>query len=183
MHVVYINPNATQAMTDSVVAMASKAAPQAKITGLTNTNGPETIQGAEDGDAAIPGVLNLVTHAQDLGADAIVIACFDDTGLIDARRLADCPVLGIGQSAYTMASLIGGDFSVVTSVDAAVPVLSQNIAKTGLLGCAGMSAHQNKLAQLTGVPLIDGVVASAHFATATTRVLTDQRPNKAAFEI
>jgi allantoin racemase len=134
MHLVYINPNATEAMTDSVTSVATKTVPQVKITGLTNTKGPAAIEGPEDGKAAIPGVLELVAEAQTIGADATVIACFDDTGLIEARSLATCPVLGIGHSAYTMASLLGGAFCVVTSVEDAVPVIEGNIKSSGFDG-------------------------------------------------
>jgi allantoin racemase len=131
MHLVYINPNATEAMTQSVVTVAAKAVPEMKVTGLTNTKGPDAIEGPQDGEAAIPGVLERVAEAQAIGADAIVIACFDDTGLTKARSLATCPVLGIGHSAYTMASLLGGAFCVVTSVAEAVPVIEDNIKSSG----------------------------------------------------
>ncbi|MGH1414513.1 MAG: aspartate/glutamate racemase family protein [Pelagimonas sp.] len=131
MHLVYINPNATQAMTDSVVAVAKTAVPQAKITGLTNTDGPAAIEGPTDGEKAVPGVLNLVNKAQTMGADIIVIACFDDTALPQARAIATCPVLGIGQSAFTVASLIGGQFGIVTSVAQAVPVIKANLVASG----------------------------------------------------
>lgn len=141
MHLVYINPNATSAMTDSVVKTAQTALPNARVTGLTNTNGPVAIEGPEDGKAAIPGVLKLVQKAQASGADAIVIACFDDTGLSQARDIANCPVLGIGQSAYMIASLAGGQFSVVTSLPVSVPVIEENIASFGFSqNCASVRA-------------------------------------------
>ena len=148
MHLVYINPNSTEAMTQSVVAVAARNAPQVQVTGLTNSKGPAAIEGPEDGDAAVPGVLELVAKAQTIGADAIVIACFDDTGLIEARNLATCPVLGIGHSAYTMASLQGGGFCVVTSVENAVPVIEGNIKSSGFDGnCAEVRA--------SGLPVLE----------------------------
>ncbi|WP_417720092.1 aspartate/glutamate racemase family protein [Salipiger sp.] len=138
--IVYINPNATQAMTDDIVATARAVLPGAEVVGLTNSAGPPAIEGPEDGDAAIPGVLALVRGAA-AGADAIVIACFDDTGLDEARAAASCPVLGIGQAAYVMAALLGLRFSVVTSVDVAVPVIRGNIERSGFAGlCASVRA-------------------------------------------
>ncbi|MEP2715628.1 aspartate/glutamate racemase family protein [Pseudophaeobacter sp.] len=132
MHLVYIYPNATEAMTKSVVSVAAKAVPQVKVTGLTNTKSPAAFEGLQDGASAIPGVSECVPEAQAMAADAIVIACFDDTGLTEARNLATCPVLGIGHFAYTMASLLGGAFSVVTPVEAAVPVIENNIKSSGV---------------------------------------------------
>jgi allantoin racemase len=147
MHLVYINPNATKAMTEGVVEVARSELPNAQITGLTNFNGPSAIQGPEDGDASIPGVLELLKTAQDLGADAIVIACFDDTGLAQAQEAADCPVYGIGQSAYIAGSQAMGGFSIVTSLQVSVPVIEANIKAQGFTAeCRGV--HASDLAVL-----------------------------------
>lgn len=132
MTVVFINPNSTAAMTDSMVAVARATAPELTIEGWTSADGPPAIQGREDGAAAVPPLLALVRKASDAGAGAIVIGCFDDTGLAEARRMADCPVLGIGQAAYMMAALRGHRFSVVTTLSVSVPILEENVAACGL---------------------------------------------------
>ena len=124
MRLLYINPNASEAMTRSIERIARQACPGAEIAAVTNRDGPPAIEGPEDGAVAIPGLLELVRHAQ---ADAVIVACFDDTGLAEARAIANCPVLGIGQASYVMAQLLGRRFSVVTSVAAAVPVIQGNI--------------------------------------------------------
>lgn len=213
MKIAYINPNSTEAMTAHIVAAAQKALPEAEIFGLTNAGGPPAIEGPEDGDAAVPGVLALLPVARAQGAEAIVIACFDDTGLAEAQQQAGCPVLGIGQASYLMATLLGRRFSVVTSLPVSIPVIEDNIEKQGfaglrasvrasglsvltidaaapetidriaaeidlardedaagciVLGCAGMAPLKDVLADRTGLPLIDGVAASAHLARAVT---------------
>ncbi|WP_375173258.1 aspartate/glutamate racemase family protein [Pseudooceanicola sp.] len=147
MKLVYINPNSTVGMTEGIVATARGALAGIEVTGLTNTEGPAAIEGPADGDAAIPGVLARLAEAEGQGADAIVIACFDDTGLAEARARARCPVLGIGQSAYVMASLLGHRFSVVTSLAVSVPVIEGNIRANGHAGaCASIRA--------SGVPVL-----------------------------
>ena len=103
--IVIINPNSTASMTDAMVQTARKAAPDTDIVGWTSTKGPPAIQGEEDGNKAIPPLLELVKKADEDGAIAIIIACFDDTGLDAARAVASCPVIGIGQSAYHLAAL------------------------------------------------------------------------------
>ncbi|MCV6822939.1 MULTISPECIES: aspartate/glutamate racemase family protein [Halocynthiibacter] len=148
MHLVYINPNATQAMTDSVVDIVRDEFPDAKFSGLTNTQGPLAIEGQEDGEAALPGVLALVDHAQRLGADAIIISCFDDTGLTEARAASSKPVYGIGQSAYLAAAKKSGYFSVVTSLGVSVPVIEANISTRGFKeSCKGVWA--------SGLPVLE----------------------------
>jgi len=205
-------------MTENIIAVARRALPDVEILGYTNADGPPAIQGEEDGLSSIPGLLALIPVARAAGAQAIVIACFDDTGLAQARDLAECPVLGIGQSAYLMAGALGRRFSVVTSLPVSVPVIEGNIhlqgfaaqcvsvrasglpvleidegseatlarlveeidmassgdrAEAVVLGCAGMSAHLAALAARTGVPLIDGVAASAHLARAVLDYVAD----------
>jgi allantoin racemase len=63
--------------------------------------------------------------------DAIVIACFDDTGLAELRAEAQCPVIGIGQAAFHTAALLGQPFSVVTTLPVSIPVIAENIARYG----------------------------------------------------
>ena len=130
--IVIINPNSTQSMTTAMVETARKAAPEAHVVGWTSAGGPPAIQGEQDGNAAIPPLLELVKKADEAGARAIIIGCFDDTGLSAARALATCPVIGIGQAAYHLASLFGERFSVVTTLDVSVPVLSANVSDYGL---------------------------------------------------
>lgn len=73
-------------MTQSVVATARALLPEAEILGWTNADGPAAIQGPEDGAAAIPGLMALLPKACEEGVEAIVIACFDDTGLRPCAR-------------------------------------------------------------------------------------------------
>jgi len=147
MHILYINPNSTEAITAHVADAARAALPAATITGFTNLDGPPAIQGPEDGRAAVPGLLNLLPKAKEIGAQAIVIACFDDTGLDQARAAAHCPVLGIGQAGYVMAGLLGLRFSVVTSLAVSVPVIEGNIATQGF-------AHNCASVRASGLPVL-----------------------------
>ncbi len=145
--IVIINPNSTVSMTDAMVETGRKAAPGVDIIGLTSTKGPPAIQGEQDGNAAIPHLLDLVKQADESGAKAIIIGCFDDTGLNAARENASCPVIGIGQAAYHLASLYGRRFSVVTTLEVSVPILACNINSYGF---------GNNLARVraSGVPVL-----------------------------
>ncbi len=141
MKIAYINPNSTEGMTAGIIATARKAATGAEIIGLTNASAPAAIQGKADGDAAIPGLLDLLPAAREQGAHVIVIACFDDTGLAEARARAGCPVLGIGQSSFVMAQLLGWRFSVITSLAVSIPVIEENVRQQGFSGlCASVRA-------------------------------------------
>lgn len=130
--IIIINPNSTEAMTQAMLQTAQNACPNITIKGWTSHQGPAAIQGPEDGEACIPHLLKLVKKASADGASAIIIGCFDDTGLDAARSLASCPVIGIGQAAYHLASLVGDQFSVVTTLNVSVPILESNVHDYGL---------------------------------------------------
>ncbi|MDO9638450.1 MAG: aspartate/glutamate racemase family protein [Pseudotabrizicola sp.] len=131
MNLLFLNPNSTVAMTQAMVAVARATDPEAQITGWTNTGGPPAIQGPEDGAAAVAGLLAMLPSAREAGADAIVIGCFDDTGLAQIRATAHCPVIGIGQAAFHVAALLGHRVSVITTLQVSVPVIAANIAAYG----------------------------------------------------
>ncbi|MBC7138155.1 MAG: aspartate/glutamate racemase family protein [Defluviimonas sp.] len=134
MKLLFLNPNSTAAMTGAMLAAARAADPVAEITGWTNTSGPPAIEGPEDGAAAVAGLLSMLPAARQAGFDVIVIGCFDDTGLAEVRAAAHCPVIGIGQAAFHMATLLGHRVSVVTTLEVSVPVITANIAAYGLAG-------------------------------------------------
>ncbi len=146
--IILINPNSTESMTTAMVTTARETAPWKRFEGWTSVDGPPAIQGRADGDLATPPLLDLVGRASDAGAEAIIIACFDDTGLFESRARAKCPVVGIGQAAYHMAALTGNRFSVVTTLDVSIPVLEENIARYGLTGQLGR-------VRASGVPVLD----------------------------
>lgn len=132
MSIIIINPNSTSSMTDAMVDVARVSVPELQFEGWTSHDGPPSIQGAEDGAVAAPPLLKLVREAADKGADGIIIGCFDDTALFDAGKIADCPVLGLGQAAYHFAALRNWRFSVVTTLKVSIPVIEENISDFGL---------------------------------------------------
>ena len=155
-----INPNSTVSMTQAMLETAYKVCPDIMIKGWTSHQGPSAIQGPEDGEACVPHLLKLVEKASDDGASAIIIGCFDDTGLDAARTLAACPVIGIGQAAYHLASLVGARFSVVTTLSVSTPILvanvdgygfSRNLAKVRASGVPVLSLETDVEASATRI--------------------------------
>lgn len=144
MRLAVINPNSTEAMTRKAVAAARAVLPGATVTGLTCAGAPPAIEGPDDGAAAVPFVLAAIDRLAAGGrTDAAIIACFDDTGLAEARRRAPFPVLGIGDAAAHAAALLGDRFSVVTTLAVSVPVLEGNLAASGLSAvCARVRAAE-----------------------------------------
>ena len=131
MRVILINPNSTEAMTLSSVETAQKTAPEINFEGWTSFDGPPSIQGEEDGNHATNPLLELVKKANKQKPSAIIIGCFDDTGLEQAREISLCPVLGIGESSFLLSYLFSGKTAVITTVHEAVPIIKKNIKNAG----------------------------------------------------
>ncbi len=140
MRIHVINPNTTPSMT-ATIGYAAKAAasPGVEIRAVNPDFGPPSIEGYFDEAFSVPGLLAEIAKAP--GTDAFVIACFDDTGLEAARCATAAPVVGIGEAAFHMASLIAEKFSVVTTLSRSIAPIERNLAKYGLAArCARVRA-------------------------------------------
>ena len=148
MHIVVINPNTTASFTTRIgEASRAVAAPGTRITAINPPDGPVSIEGYFDEAYSVPGLLGeIARHEQSADADQItgyVIACFDDTGLDAARCAARAPVVGIGEAAFHLASLVAGKFSVITTLGRSVPALEHNLVRYGLAArCARVRAAE-----------------------------------------
>ncbi|NLH79789.1 MAG: aspartate/glutamate racemase family protein [Phyllobacteriaceae bacterium] len=139
-----VNPNTTRSMTEKAAIVArAVAAPGTEIRADESANGPASIEGPYDGAMAVPGLLARIEQAVAAGADAHVIACFDDTGLDAARALSPKPVIGIGEAAAHAAAFVADRFSVVTTLSRSIPTLEANLVRYGLASrCARVRAAE-----------------------------------------
>lgn len=142
MKILVVNPNTTTSMTTKIGAAARAVArPDTEIVATNSRNGPASIQGFLDVANCVPGLLEEVGRHTDV--DAIVVACFDDTGVDAVRTLSSVPVLGIGEAAYHAASMIANKFSVITTLSRSVPGLENNLQRYGLAQkCARVRATE-----------------------------------------
>ena len=141
MRILIVNPNTTVSMTEkAAVAARAVAAPGTVILTATSRMGPASIEGHYDGAIALPGLLAEIRQGEAEGADAAIIACFDDTGLEAARTLANIPVIGICEAGLMTAALLSQRFTVVTTLERS-RVLIENLAiRYGMAGRAKVRA-------------------------------------------
>lgn len=137
MSIIIINPNSTASMTEAMLDAARQAAPDMAFEAWTSREGPPAIQGREDGKAATPPLLEMIDRATEEQATGIIIGCFDDTALTEARLRVSCPIIGLGQAGYFQCALRGWRFSVVTTLPISVPILEENIGAYGLTPLLG----------------------------------------------
>jgi len=77
-------------------------------------------------------VLENVERASAEGYDAFLIGNICDPGLREARELADMPVLGLGETSFHLASMMGADFALVTGSPKHIPKIVENVRRYGL---------------------------------------------------
>ncbi len=132
MHLLLINPNTTQAMTDQMAEVARNVAgPAIEITPVTATRGVPYIASRAEAQIAGAEVLEIIAeHGK--GADAAIIAAFGDPGIVAARELFDIPVVGMAESALVTAALMGERFGVVTFSPFLARWYVESVALTGL---------------------------------------------------
>jgi allantoin racemase len=128
-----VNPNTTASMTETIGAAARQAAaPQTGIKAVTSAMGPVSIEGFYDEAFAVPGLLAEIAAGEKAGAQAAIIACFDDTGLDAARAMADIPVLGICESALSLAAMVAKRFTVVTTMERSRVPIEELVDRYGM---------------------------------------------------
>ena len=133
MRLLVVNPNTSASMTQAIGQAARKAAGgMSEVVARNPAHGPASIEGYFDEAFAVPGLLEEILRGEAEGFEAYIIACFDDTGLEAARCAAAGPVIGIGEAAFHMASLISHRFSVVTTLSRSIAPIEANLMKYGL---------------------------------------------------
>ncbi|MDU8946497.1 aspartate/glutamate racemase family protein [Ovoidimarina sediminis] len=165
MTILIINPNSTASMTEAMLDAARRAAPDMAFDAWTSHDGPPAIQGREDGVMATLPLIELLDKAADAQATGVIIGCFDDTALAEARSRVSCPVVGLGQAAYFQCALRGWRFSVVTTLPISVPVLEENIRTYGLSPYVGR-------VRASAIPVLE---LESSPAASVTRILEEVR--------
>ncbi len=131
MKLLVVNPNTTASMTRKIEEAARAAAhSETTIIAANSQEGPASIHGYLDVSTCVPGLLEVVKAHAD--ADAIVVACFDDTGVDAVRCVTSAPVIGVGEAAYHAASMISPKFSVITTLSRSLAGLEANLLRYGL---------------------------------------------------
>ena len=133
MKLLVVNPNTTKSMTATIADAAERVRnPATEIRAITSSMGPVSIEGYYDEAFAVPGLLIELAKGEREGADAAIIACFDDTGLDAARALVDMPVIGICEAAVSAAAFIAQRFTVVTTMERSRQPLEHLVYRYGM---------------------------------------------------
>ncbi len=94
---------------------------------------------------AVPEILKKVKEAEDDEYDGVIIGCFYDPGLYEAREIVDTlAIVAPGESSMITSLSLGYKFSIIAGSEKFIPIIMENIKKYG---------HVDKLASIKVVDL------------------------------
>lgn len=131
-HLLLINPNTTQSITDLVLKHARRfAAKGTTLRAVSGAFGPRYV--ASRIGYAIAGHAAVDAFANDRGRkDAVVLACFGDPGLAALKEISPVPVVGMADASILQACAVAKRFSIVTGGERWKPMLEEFVASMGL---------------------------------------------------
>ena len=153
MRILVANVNTTQSMTDSIAAQAkSIAAPGTEIVGITPRFGADSCEGNFESYLAAIAVMDRVVNYPE-PFDAVIQAGYGEHGREGLQELLDVPVVDITEAAASTAMFLGHKYSVVTTLDRAVPLIEDRLKLAGLdTRCASVRASGMAVLELEEEP-------------------------------
>jgi allantoin racemase len=139
--ILVVNVNTTETMTKTIGESArAVAASGTEIVELTPFLGAESVEGNVESYLAAVAVMDRVL-AYEGEYDAVILAGFGEHGREGLQELLDVPVVDITDAAAHLACLLGHRYSVVTTLDRAVPLIEDRLLLAGLAShCASVRA-------------------------------------------
>lgn len=167
MRILVVNVNTTQSMTDSIGEQArAAAAPGTEIVPLTPEFGAESVEGNFESYLAAVAVMHTVRSYPE-PFDAVVQAGYGEHGREGLQELLDVPVVDITEAAASTAMFLGHKYSVVTTLDRAVPLIEDRLNLAGLSDrCASVRASGLAVLELEEDPAgaVEAIVRQAELA-------------------
>jgi len=153
MRILVVNVNTTQSMTDGIGEQACRAAsPGTEIVALTPSFGAESVEGNFESYLAAVAVMDRVaTYPEPY--DAVIQAGYGEHGREGLQELLEVPVVDITEAAAATAMFLGHRYSVVTTLDRAVPLIEDRLRLAGLdARCASVRASGLAVLELEADP-------------------------------
>lgn len=153
MRILVVNVNTTETMTHGIAVSARKAAaPGTEIVALTPRFGAESVEGNFESYLAAVGVMDAVMR-YDQPFDAVIQAGYGEHGREGLQELLEVPVVDITEAAASTAMFLGHKYSVVTTLDRAVPMIEDRLKLAGLFDrCASVRASGMAVLELETQP-------------------------------
>ena len=132
MRILVLNVNTTASMTRAIGDSARQvASPGTEIVELTPDFGADSCEGNFESYLAALAVMDKVANYTE-PFDAVIQAGYGEHGREGLQELLDVPVVDITEAAASTAQFLGHKYSVVTTLDRAVPLIEDRLKLAGL---------------------------------------------------
>ncbi|HSI41933.1 MAG TPA: aspartate/glutamate racemase family protein [Xanthobacteraceae bacterium] len=132
--ILFVNPNTTEAVTQTVLAEARRCAgPDIAVEGVTGRFGATIVSTEAENTIAAHATLDLLANHH-AGFDAAVVAMSFDAGVFAARTVLPIPVVGITEAALHTACMVGRRFGLVVLGTVSLPLYADLVERIGLKG-------------------------------------------------
>lgn len=132
MRILILNVNTTASMTKTIGDSARQvASPGTEIVELTPDFGADSCEGNFESYLAAIAVMDKVVRYPE-PFDAVIQAGYGEHGREGLQELLDVPVVDITEAAASTAQFLGHKYSVVTTLDRAVPLIEDRLKLAGL---------------------------------------------------
>jgi allantoin racemase len=133
MRILYIDPVGVEVVEEGFRFLKSHRQAGTELTMIHLPRGPEHLEYRYYEALVRVDILHLVKQAERDGFDAAVIGCFYDTGLQDAREVAQRMVVVAPCEASThIASTLGDKFSIIVGRRKWIPQMMENVVRYGM---------------------------------------------------
>jgi allantoin racemase len=134
MRILYINPVGTNENDSSMTHELKKSAAKGTEVDLVSLErGPWHVEYHYYESLVLADVLHKVREAENNGYDAVVLGCFYDLGLQEAREVSERTVITApAESAMLLACSLGYKFSIIVGRRKWIPQMTDTIVKYGL---------------------------------------------------
>lgn len=129
--ILVINPNSSQSVTAEIdTALEPLRFPGGPdIECITLASGPPAIESQADIDLVTQPLTRCIEES---GADAFIVACYSDPGVVAARENSRRPIFGVGECGMLTALARGERFGVISILDSAIPRHLRYLRSLGL---------------------------------------------------
>lgn len=131
--ILYIDPVGIGLVAEGLQLLTSQKQEGTELTMVHLPRGPEHLEYRYYEALVLVDILHLIREAESQGFDAAVIGCFYDTGLQEAREVAErMAVVAPCEASTRIASTLGDKFSIIVGRRKWIPQMMDNVVRYGL---------------------------------------------------
>ncbi len=132
IHPAWVNEEETPGALDTFRKAANEVKrPDTEIDFVSLNSGPQNLEYHYYEHQVSDEVLKKVMAAEKDGYDAVIIGCFYDTVLREAREIANIPVIGPAEASMHIAATLGHKFSIIVGSKKWIPKMEDNAITYG----------------------------------------------------